>query len=89
MRMLFTGLSLIEFTKTFKTDMDCYEYLSERKWVDGFKCEKCNHKRATILKGEHRAHRIGTSCKLEESPTSGTLFHRKRFGLRKAFFHCL
>lgn len=84
--MEFTGLSLIEFTETFKSDLDCKEYLGERKWGEGFRCRKCNHKRATILKGERTAHRMCTLCKREESPTSGTLFHRVRFGLRKAFF---
>ena len=84
--MEFTGLSLIAFTETFKTDMDCKEYLGQRKWSNGFIRKKCNHKRATILKGGRTAHRMCTLCKREESPTSGTLFHRVRFGLRKAFF---
>jgi len=84
--MQFTGLSLIEFTETFKTDGDCKIYLGERKWKDGFVCKKCNHKRATILKAGRTAHRMCTLCKREESPGSGTLFHRVRFGLRKAFF---
>ena len=38
------------------------------------------------MKNERTAHRMCTLCKREESPTSGTLFHRVRFGLRKAFF---
>ena len=84
--MEFTGLSLIEFTETFSTDADCKEYLGERKWGAGFRCKKCHHKKATVLKGERIAHRMCTLCKREESPTAGTLFHRVRFGLRKAFF---
>ncbi len=52
----------------------------------GFKCRKCNHKKATALKGGRTAHLMCTLCKREESPTAGTLFHRVRFGLRKAFF---
>lgn len=84
--MDFTGLSLIKFTETFQSDSDCKVYLGERKWSEGFVCKKCKHKKATILKGDRIAHRMCTLCKREESPTADTLFHRVRFGLRKAFF---
>lgn len=84
--MEFKGYSLIEFTETFKNDNDCKEYLAERKWSDGFVCKKCGHTKATILKGKRHHHRMCTMCKREESPMAGTLFHKVKFGLRKAFF---
>ena len=37
---LFKGQSLLEFTKRFKTDLDCEEYLASLKWVDGYCCRK-------------------------------------------------
>jgi hypothetical protein len=53
------------------------------KWVEGFICTNCGHTKFTVRKANlardcNRCHHI-------ESPTAGTIFHKLRFGLRKAF----
>ena len=82
---LFKGQSLLEFTERFKTDLDCEEYLASLKWKDGYCCRKCGHKKYQVRKDFSRTCNI---CGNTESPTAGTLFHRLKFGLRKAFFIC-
>ena len=82
---LFKGQSLLEFTERFKTDLDCEEYLASLKWEDGYCCRKCGHKKYQVRKDFSRTCNI---CGDTESPTAGTLFHRLKFGLHKAFFIC-
>jgi len=82
---IFKGQNLLEFSDRFKTDLDCKEYLSGIKWKDSFKCVKCNHGGAQVRKDFSRTCNI---CGHTESATANTLFHKVKFGLRKAFFIC-
>lgn len=79
----FKSESIIDFFDTYKTDMDCLEYLAKIKWQSGFSCTKCNHTKFTIRKKNYA--RDCNSCHHIESPTANTLFHRVKFGIRKAF----
>lgn len=79
---IFKGQNLVEFTERFKTDNDCKEYLASIKWPQGYKCRRCAHTRATIRKDVSRC---CTRCKTIESATANTLFHKVKFGVRKAF----
>ena len=82
---LFKGQSLLQFTERFKTDLDCEEYLASIKWEKGYCCRKCGHTKYQVRKDFSRTCNI---CGDTESPTAGTLFHRLKFGLCKAFFIC-
>lgn len=84
---IFKGQNLLEFSDRFKTDLDCKEYLSNIKWNDGFKCIKCNHVGAQVRNDFSRTCNINT-CGHTESATANTLFHKVKFGVRKAFFIC-
>lgn len=79
----FKSESIIDFFDTYKTDKDCMLYLSKLKWKEGFTCTKCGHTKYTIRKSNYA--RDCNRCHHVESPTANTLFHRLRFGLRKAF----
>ena len=35
---IFKGESIITFFDTFKIDLDCLEYLAQKKWDCGFSC---------------------------------------------------
>ena len=80
---IFKGQNLIEFSEHFKTDNDCKKYLSEIKWKDNFTCSKCGNTTSQIRKDHSRT---CNKCSHTETASSNTLFHRVRFGLRKAFF---
>jgi hypothetical protein len=82
---IFRGQNLLDFAERFKTDLDCEEYLASIKWEKGFVCRKCRHDKFQVRKDFSRTCNI---CSDTESPTAGTLFHKVKFGLRKAFFIC-
>jgi transposase-like protein len=82
---IFKGQNLLEFAERFKTDEDCKKYLSEIKWEGGYICRKCGHTKYQERKNHSRTCNY---CSDTESPTANTLFHKVKFGLRKAFFMC-
>jgi len=82
---IFKGQNLLEFSNRFKTDSNCKEYLSLLKWNEGYQCVKCNHTASQIRKDFSR---ICNVCSHIESATANTLFHKVKFGVRKAFFIC-
>ena len=80
---IFKGQNLLEFADRFRTDENCKEYLAGIKWANGFQCRKCGHDKSQIRKDFSRTCNI---CSHQESATSNTLFHKVKFGVRKAFF---
>ncbi len=81
----FHGEGFIKFIERFPDDNSCYLYLSEIKWTNGYKCKKCGH---THYSSGKKHERTCTLCKHRESTTAGTLFHKLKFGIRKAFLIC-
>ena len=79
---LFQGQNLLEFAERFRADQDCKEYLSEMKWKEVYSCVKCGHKKSQIRRDYSRT---CNKCSHTESASSNTLFHKVKFGLRKAF----
>jgi transposase-like protein len=79
----FKGESLIKFTERFSDDLACNAYLADIKWIDGFICKKCGHKKFIKRKDLTRTCNF---CKHNESPTANTTFHKVKFGIKKAFF---
>jgi len=79
----FKGENILDFSKTFQNDDDCKAYLADLKWHDGFTCVKCGGHKGCLKEGyNYQCY----NCNHVESTTAGTLFHRNRFGLHKAFF---
>jgi hypothetical protein len=84
MEKAYQSLSLFEFQQRFTTDNQCFAYLSAEKWKDGYECSKCGH--THYCQGNTLYSRQCTRCKQIDSPTSGTLFHKVKFSLLKAFY---
>lgn len=82
---LFKGQNALDFADRFRTDEDCLEYLAGIKWHEGFECVKCGHQ-AYQQRKKHA--RICNKCAHIESATANTLFHKVKFGVRKAFYIC-
>ena len=82
---LYRGQNLIEFAIRFNSDEKCLEYLAHIKWSTGFKCKKCGH---TAAQTRRNYSRTCNKCSHTESATANTLFHKVKFGIRKAFFIC-
>lgn len=83
---MFRSINVIEFTKKFKENEDCYSYLSEIKWRNGFECSRCKSKEE--VKGYRRYDKRCRECSYNESVTAGTLFHSLKFDILKAFHIC-
>lgn len=82
---IFKGQNLLEFSDRFKTDIDCKRYLAGLKDNIGYKCTRCNHTCCQVKDDFARQCNI---CNHKESATANTLFHKVKFGVRKAFFIC-
>ena len=82
---LFKGQNLLEFAERFKSDEDCIKYLADMKWTEGYVCLKCGHKASQTRSNFSK---ICNKCSHIESATANTLFHKVKFGVRKAFFIC-
>ena len=82
---IFQGQNLLEFAERFKTNEDCIKYLAYFKWEDGYQCIKCGHPASQIRKDHSRT---CNKCSHIESAMANTLFHKVKFGIRKAFFIC-
>ena len=64
-----------EFLQQFRTDDDCWHYLFEMRWPDGFQCPKCNGDKFWITE-KKLIH--CTLCEHQTSVTAGTIFHATR-----------
>lgn len=80
----FKSISLFEFQSQFPNNEKCTEYLAGLKWGNEFKCNKCGHDK--YCTGNKPFDRQCTRCKHGESPTAGTLFHRSKLPILKAFY---
>lgn len=79
----FIGVNSIKFYNRFQSDEDCYKYLANIKWQDGYVCKKCGN--THFIKGEKPYSRRCSKCKYDESPTGGTMFDKLKFSLLIAF----
>lgn len=84
MEAKFKSLSIFEFQSRFSSPEKCMEYLADIKWSKGYQCAKCRH--THYCKGIKTYDRQCTRCHYLESPTSGTIFHKVKFCLLKAFW---
>lgn len=79
----FRGVNSIKFNRYFQRDDDCYKYLADVKWADGYVCRKCG--RTKYYRGSKPHSRRCMKCKYDESPTAGTMFDKCKFSLLIAF----
>jgi transposase-like protein len=80
---MFKGTNIIDFVKQFNTKEKCLKYLSSLKWRRDFVCSKCRNESWSKTKDFHI--RRCNKCKHKESATAGTLFHKCKIDLPKAF----
>jgi len=65
-------LTLIEFENRFSTDDACRNYLFNLRWPNGFKCPRCDNKKAWPIS---EIHYQCTKCNYQVSVIAGTIFH--------------
>ena len=64
-----------DFLTQFKSEEDCWRYIFEVRWPDGFTCPKCNGNKYWLT---DRMLIHCTLCGQQTSITSGTIFHGTR-----------
>jgi hypothetical protein len=84
MEKRFESLTIFDFQEKFPDNKACMNYLSNGKWSEGFTCPQCGNTK--YCKGDKVYIRQCTKCNYLASPTSGTLFHKVKFPLLKAFY---
>jgi len=72
-----------DFEKRFGTDKKCLMHLADMKWGNGYSCKRCCS--INYYEVKNTLNRRCKGCGYEESPTAGTLFHKVKFGIHKAF----
>jgi len=77
-------LSLYDFLNRFPSEDECFQYLVEKRWPDGFRCPKCNNQMAYFIEKQRRFQ--CTACRHQTSVTAGTVFHRLRHPLLTLFW---
>lgn len=77
-------LSLYEFINRFPSEDECFQYLVEKRWPDGFICPKCGNTTSYFIEKHQRFQ--CTSCRRQTSVTAGTVFHRMRHPLLTLFW---
>ena len=72
-----------QFNTLFPKEEDCFEYLKNIRWPNGFVCPKCQNNKCWVMgDGLLKC----TNCKEKTSITSHTIFHRTKQPLR-SWFH--
>lgn len=74
--------TLLEFEELFSTEDDCFKYLCDIRWPNGFVCPECQNKEHWI---NNRKLFVCKCCGLQTSATAGTIFHHTRKPLRLWF----
>lgn len=82
-RDIFKGVNSIKFNQRFRTNDDCYSYIANIKWENGYLCKKCGYEKYIL--GKKPFSRRCAKCKHDESPTSGTMFDKIKFPVLLAF----
>ena len=81
--MILKELDRQMFTERFTTKQDFYGFLAGLKWPDGYSCKRCRS--SAYIKGKQPCSRRCSKCGHDEPTTAGTLFHKLKFDIRKAF----
>lgn len=76
--------SLIEFQSEFSTEEACAKHLREMRWPDGFRCPRCGHHEAWLIRTRNILD--CKSCRTKTSLTAGTIFHKSRTPLVKWYW---
>lgn len=77
-------ISFDEFRAIYSDENACCRFLEELKWKEGYTCKKCGS--SEYSKEDDTLMRRCRKCNYKESVTCGTIFHRLRFPIDKAFY---
>lgn len=76
-------LSFFEYQEQFSDEEDCFKYLFQLRWPNGFVCPKCGGSEYYMIY-KHKRFQC-KQCRHQTSVTAGTVFHRSHQPLRVLF----
>jgi len=76
-------LSFFEYQDQFSDEEDCFNYLFQLRWPNGFVCPKCGGSEYYMIY-KHKRFQC-KQCRHQTSVTAGTVFHRSHQPLRVLF----
>ena len=85
MEKKYESLTLFEFQKNFPDNDSCQNFLTEMKWSDGFKCEKCQDSKYCGGKLFHT--RQCTKCRYQATPHKWHSFPQSKIPNVKIFLY--
>ena len=71
------------FTERFASPIKIVRSFSRFEWSEGYSCKRCGS--TAHIKGKQPCGRRCSKCGYDESTTAGTLFHKLKFDILKAF----
>lgn len=83
-RVLSSEMSFAEFSKEFKDNNVCLNFILSLKWPQEFRCKKCSN--TDYWAGASFLSRKCANCKYDESVLVGTLLEGSRIPLNKALY---
>ena len=75
-------MNVIEFERQFSTEDACSQYLAQVRWPEGYRCPRCQHRKAWLTK---RSLFHCAACGYETSVIAGTIFQDTRKPLQLWF----
>jgi len=75
-------MNVIEFERQFSTEEACLQYLAQLRWPEGYRCPRCQHRKAWLTK---RSLFHCAACGYETSVIAGTIFQDTRKPLQLWF----
>lgn len=75
-------MNLTEFERQFSTEEACLQYLAQLRWPEGYRCPRCQHRKAWLTK---RSLFHCAACGYETSVIAGTIFQDTRKPLQLWF----
>lgn len=79
------GLSMVEFTLRYGTEVGCRAAVEQARWPKGFACPKCGHGACRRFERGGQLYLECTACGRQTSLVSGTLFQATKLPLRLWF----
>ena len=76
-------LSFFEYQEQFSDEEDCFKYLFQLRWPNGFVCPNCGGSEYYMIY-KHKRFQC-KQCRHQTSVTAGTVFHRSHQPLRVLF----
>ncbi len=70
--------NLLEFQLQFGSEEACLEYLVASRWPEGYRCPRCGHSKAHLVRTRLLWQCAAPGCRHQTSVTAGTVLARSR-----------